>query len=295
MSVLTALEEMTRQQVRLRSTLDKIVRKENREEVKHLLELEETDVEDDKYQPTSSSSVINGRKCWCLVFILAIYYSGLFMGSEHEQIGRRGNQKKKMVNSSSQRLPRDSLDCSCLIHANQLHLIVQDADQTPKLLNTSCSAKNEKKYFHLTDQKKAAIRKLEKIIGCRVSEEKHLIKDDIIGCDVDGFLNDDTIIIVKIINSEASLEQRANTETDFCLRYSDDRLTFNTDHQYYYEAQAALELSDRSQCYFVISVRSNQAVTGAEEKEWHYQIVLRNSDLWNRVILPRLETYTSSK
>ena len=49
LSVLTALEEVTQQQMKLRKTLDKLVRKENREEVRHLLELtepEETDSED---------------------------------------------------------------------------------------------------------------------------------------------------------------------------------------------------------------------------------------------------------
>ena len=46
LSILTALEEVTQQQRNLRKTLDKLVRKENREEVRHLLELTEPEESD---------------------------------------------------------------------------------------------------------------------------------------------------------------------------------------------------------------------------------------------------------
>ena len=46
LSILTALEEVTQQQRNLRKTLDKLVRKENREEVRHLLELTELEESD---------------------------------------------------------------------------------------------------------------------------------------------------------------------------------------------------------------------------------------------------------
>ena len=44
--VLAALEEVTRQQRSLRRTLDRLVRRENREEVRHLLDMTETEEED---------------------------------------------------------------------------------------------------------------------------------------------------------------------------------------------------------------------------------------------------------
>ena len=50
--VLAALEEVTRQQRSLRRTLDRLVRRENREEVRHLLDMTETEEEDrDQEQP----------------------------------------------------------------------------------------------------------------------------------------------------------------------------------------------------------------------------------------------------
>ena len=45
MSVLTALEEVTAQQQRTRRTLDRLLRRENREAVRHLLDQGETDTE----------------------------------------------------------------------------------------------------------------------------------------------------------------------------------------------------------------------------------------------------------
>ena len=43
---MAALEEVTRQQQSLRRTLDRLVRRENREEVRHLLDMTETEEED---------------------------------------------------------------------------------------------------------------------------------------------------------------------------------------------------------------------------------------------------------
>ena len=43
---MAALEEVTRQQRSLRRTLDRLVRRENREEVRHLLDMTETEEED---------------------------------------------------------------------------------------------------------------------------------------------------------------------------------------------------------------------------------------------------------
>ena len=45
MAVLTALEEVTAQQQRTRRTLDSLLRRENREAVRHLLDQGETDTE----------------------------------------------------------------------------------------------------------------------------------------------------------------------------------------------------------------------------------------------------------
>ena len=45
MTVLTALEEVTEQQQRIRRMLDRLVRRGNREEVRHLLDQAESDPE----------------------------------------------------------------------------------------------------------------------------------------------------------------------------------------------------------------------------------------------------------
>ena len=47
---MAALEEVTRQQRSLRRTLDRLVRRENREEVRHLLDMTETEEEEDQDQ-----------------------------------------------------------------------------------------------------------------------------------------------------------------------------------------------------------------------------------------------------
>lgn len=87
--VLAALEEVTRQQRSLRRTLDRLVRRENREEVRHLLDMTETEEEDqDQERP------------------------GLFMGSEHEQIGRSGEH----VNGYNSQRDGEKEMCNTRLH-----------------------------------------------------------------------------------------------------------------------------------------------------------------------------------
>lgn len=292
LSVLTALEEVTRQQLLLRARLDKIVRKENREEVRHLLESEDFfNVEEENSNiQCSSMHVIDGTVACRWIHILCIYsfyYSGLFMGSEHEQIGKRGNQKKKIPDCSSQ-------DCVCMIHANQLGSIIKNQElQDTRIIVRPSPRLSPRHCPRLNDHKMAAINKLEKIIGCFAAMSAHLMVDDgSVGCDVDGFINEDGIIMVKIIESHSRLEDRAKTEPGFCLHHKDGRLVLNRDHDYFYEVQAALEICDKAKCYFLISANINDGKRGenGEKEEFHYQIVDRDTEFWTREIVPTLES-----
>ena len=68
LSVLSALEEVTAQQQRTRRTLDRLLRRENREAVKHLLDQGETD--------TESAQSGQGRGCLMCLFVTNIHNLG---------------------------------------------------------------------------------------------------------------------------------------------------------------------------------------------------------------------------
>ena len=115
----------------------------------------------------------------------------------------------------------------------------------------------------------AAVNKLQIITGLKLTEA-NIIVSDYIECYINGFLGNDSIVIVKIVKSTWSLEEMSKLDPTFCLQTSncgDGRLILSESHDYYYQVQGSLEMCDKQKCYFVVS----------RAEEFHYQIISRQA------------------
>ena len=189
------------------------------------------------------------------------------MGSKHEQIGSKGENRKKKIFLSNTRLEsekegyqsRRGSGTICRLQASDLGPIVRGLYDT----------ESSEQYLANDEQSAAAVNKLQMITGLKLTEA-NIIVSDYIECCINGFLGNDAIIIVKIVKSNWSLEEMAEIDPTFCLQNSncgDGRLILSDSHDYYYQVQGSLEMCDKQECYFVVS----------RAEEFHYQIITRQA------------------
>jgi len=59
----------------------------------------------------------------------------------------------------------------------------------------------------------------------------------------------------------------------------DGKMALKKRHAYYYQVQGILQVTSRKKCHFVVYI----------DKEFHYEIIMRDDDLWRYNMLPKLE------
>ena len=227
------------------------------------------------------------------------------MGSKHEQIGRtrenvdpgtRGKEKKEMSGCNT-RLVLQNRNQSChslsglKLHASDLgHIIrIHNNDQKSSLSITQNGSGQKRITDICMDEQKAALHKLQMITGQKISEANTIMRAGWLECSISGFLGENSIVVVKNINSKISFHEAAEKDPKSCMRIKDNRLALSTEHDFWYEVQGCLQICDKEKCYFVVTNRQPQP--GSGHQEFYYQIVDRDLRLWDNVLLPKLESY----
>ena len=133
------------------------------------------------------------------------------------------------------------------------------------------------------EHEKDARRKLEQILATDIVSPKKVVDKEhkFLVCIPDGFINDDKLVEIKcpFKCQGQSMEELARTDDNFCLRVSETgRLKLKEDHDYYYQVQGELNICQKKFCYFVVW----------SPKEFHYQVIERDTEFWEIHIFPLL-------
>ena len=178
------------------------------------------------------------------------------MDSKHGQIGqrRRGDGEKKIS------------ECEGSCHQPPLH-ISQRLRGREAGWETAGRASREVTAL--------ALARLGRITGRDVTGGR-TVSHQCIHCPIDGFVGTDQIVLIREVNLSSSSPGRC------LLQQPDGGFRLSRNHEFYYEVQLALKVSGRRSCYFVILIN----------RDFHYQLVGRDHQLWSSVINPTLNSCT---
>jgi len=131
-----------------------------------------------------------------------------------------------------------------------------------------------------------ALEKLEQVLGVKIAGNKTIVdKDDnFLSCCPDGFIDDDKLVVIKSPYQcvKNCMEFLAKSDENFCLQIGEaGRLKLSSDHDYYYQVQGEMNICKRDICYFVVW----------SPTEFFYQLVERDTDFWDGIMLPRLLSF----
>ncbi|KAK9753295.1 YqaJ-like viral recombinase domain [Popillia japonica] len=82
-----------------------------------------------------------------------------------------------------------------------------------------------------------------------------------LGASPDGFVGQDRIVEVKCLfkvsKEKLNLSEAAQT-LNICLEWKDNRLSLKRNHNYFFQIQGQLHISNKEMCYFVVFVNQNE-------------------------------------
>ena len=183
------------------------------------------------------------------------------MDSEHGQIGqrRRGEREKKISECEESCQPPP---LPLPLHINQFLQLL-----TGKEKDWKPASQPSREVVAL------ALARLRRITGQDVKGGR-TVSHQCIQCPIDGFVGTDQIVLIREMNLSSSSPGRC------LLQQPDGGFRLSRNHEFYYEVQLALKVSGRRSCYFVILIN----------RDFHYQLVGRDHQLWSSVINPTLNT-----
>ena len=128
-------------------------------------------------------------------------------------------------------------------------------------------------------------------MGGSIDPAEKVVPDDEpwLVCIPDGYISTSTgrkLVEVKcpFRCKDQSLEQVARTDHTFFLRLGSGQLQLKKDHDYYYQIQGMLNILKIESCVFGVWTPS----------QLHWEIVVRDQELWSRVMLPKLRSFKNT-
>ena len=95
------------------------------------------------------------------------------------------------------------------------------------------------------------------------------------------------LVEIKNVNTNKAIDlHEASTNKDkgnFCLKLVDGKLKLKETHAFFYQIQGQLEIYDRDWCDLVVRCQ--------DPYELHVERIVRDKDLWDSVMFPRLQCF----
>jgi putative phage-type endonuclease len=112
-------------------------------------------------------------------------------------------------------------------------------------------------------------------------------KIEYLGASPDGIvLEQDAIVEIKCPKSCAEMNVDVAISEGICKIWKVDknnRVTFNKNHDYYYQVQGQLQVSNKSKCYFAVWSSPNEALK--------VEVIIRDQKFWKEKMLEKLEIF----
>jgi hypothetical protein len=116
-------------------------------------------------------------------------------------------------------------------------------------------------------------------IGLFVHEEYSFL-----GASPDGLIDEDSIIEIKCPFSarDLTVEEAVKSKIiKFCYIDTENKIRLKPNDRYMYQIQGQLEITDRKYCYFFVYTR----------KDYHCELILRDSDFWQSKMVEKLQKF----
>ncbi|XP_039290407.1 uncharacterized protein LOC111056373 [Nilaparvata lugens] len=109
------------------------------------------------------------------------------------------------------------------------------------------------------------------------------LEDPFLGASPDGLIGDDGLIEVKCLHSvkELGLKEHLSINRNTCLEIVDNNMRLKRKHDYYYQVQGQLNITNRQWCDFVVFTRKG---------ELFVERIERDQCFWRKV-LPKLKKF----
>ncbi|XP_074032854.1 uncharacterized protein [Leptinotarsa decemlineata] len=135
-----------------------------------------------------------------------------------------------------------------------------------------------------------AIRQLKKIEPCGMFIDEY---DYIFGASPDGLIRDDAIVEVKCPKTASKMHPKEAIEQkiiNFCTLDENLHLQLKQNHNYYYQVQGQLHITQRSLCYFVIWTPLGILVEKIikDDSFWTNKMKPKFENVYNSCLLPEL-------
>jgi hypothetical protein len=104
-----------------------------------------------------------------------------------------------------------------------------------------------------------------------------------LGASPDGLIDEDSIIEIKCPFSARDLTAEEAVKSKiikFCYIDTENKIRLKPNDSYMYQIQGQLEITDRKYCYFFVYTR----------KDYHCELILRDSDFWQSKMIEKLQT-----
>ncbi|KAJ8914142.1 hypothetical protein NQ315_016220 [Exocentrus adspersus] len=89
--------------------------------------------------------------------------------------------------------------------------------------------------------------------------------------------------LYKVHKSGKTLREAVESDRTLCLEIRNDKIHLKRNHNYFYQVQGQLNISQRDICFFIVYINDQQPR--------HIEAILRQKDLWNEIMRPRLTKF----
>jgi len=158
----------------------------------------------------------------------------------------------------------------------------EDEQFTDEILSFKFSGDTEATLYG-KEHEKDALKQLEEYLGVTIEEPKKIVDKEhkFLVCIPDGLIGTDQLVEIKCPYKclRNSMESLAENDAEFCLGLTPTgELRLKRDHNYFYQVQGELNMSQRETCYFVVW----------SPEQFHCEIVHRDGQFWEREMFPWL-------
>lgn len=147
-----------------------------------------------------------------------------------------------------------------------------------------------------TENEPIALKDAEKLLGLHIEHCGLFIdeKRPYLGASPDGLIDDDAIVEIKCPSSASNFsptEAIDKKKIDFCTidGYNSNKIKLKRNHNYFYQVQGQLQITDRKYCIFIVWTPKGLAYEKIEkDNEFWNSVVSKLEEFYFKCILPEL-------